>query len=126
MPVPYITSGTTSSQLYTTIYTVVLEAKINTEQMIMAVPPPSFSLLFLLLFFFLFSISSAAQCNPSDKKVLLQIKTKLNPTNIAFSDWDPKATPDCCEWFGIDCSTSARVTSLNLDLTKLKKYFSNF
>lgn len=81
----------------------------------MEAPPLTFSLLFWLLFF-RFSISSAAQCNPNEKKVLLEIKTKLNPTNLAFSDWDPTATPDCCDWFGIQCSTSARVTSLNLNL----------
>lgn len=78
-------------------------------------PPPKISLLSLLLFS-LFSLSSAASlCNPSDKRVLQQLKNRLNnPPDIAFTGW----TGDCCTWFGnIGCDSNGRVTSFNIFLT---------
>ncbi|KAJ8448480.1 LOW QUALITY PROTEIN: hypothetical protein Cgig2_012124 [Carnegiea gigantea] len=67
----------------------------------MVAAPCTLSLLSLLLFLFL---SSASQCNPSDMKVLLQLKMP-RPTDPAFWDWDPKTAPDCY-------NINGRVTSL--------------
>ena len=70
-------------------------------------------LLCLLFLSLLFSHSSATVlCNLSDRKALLQIAKDLSIT-----DWDPNTTPDCCAiWFGVDCNTDGRVTSLSYNL----------
>lgn len=75
--------------------------------------PLRISLLSLLLFLF-FSLSSAAGvCNPSDRKVLLQLKNRLdNPPDVPFEGWT--RTGDCCNWSGIGCDSNGRVTSFNI------------
>ncbi|CAI8617821.1 unnamed protein product [Vicia faba] len=80
-------------------------------------------LLFLILTTQHFIPSHSENCNPDDKKTLLQIKQQFgNPTKL--SSWDP--TTDCCNstWLGVDCDNftpTYRVTDLdfsNLDLPK--------
>jgi hypothetical protein len=59
--------------------------------------------------------ANSENCNPDDKKALLQIKKQFgNPTDL--SSWDP--TTDCCNtWLGVGCETftpTYRVTMINL------------
>ncbi|XP_058735666.1 polygalacturonase inhibitor 2-like [Vicia villosa] len=86
--------------------------------------PPCTLLLFLILTTHHFTVPSHSEnCNPDDKKELLQIKKQFgNPTKL--SSWDP--TTDCCNstWLGVDCDNftpTYRVTDLDfsdLDLPK--------
>ncbi|XP_058735679.1 polygalacturonase inhibitor 2-like [Vicia villosa] len=67
--------------------------------------------------------SRTENCNPDDKKTLLQIKKQFgNPTKL--SSWDP--TTDCCNstWLGVDCDNftpTYRVTDLDLSDLDLPK-----
>ncbi|CAL5191842.1 unnamed protein product [Lathyrus oleraceus] len=56
-----------------------------------------------------FAISE--QCNPQDKKALLQIKKEFNTSITLQNLWDPKT--DCCIWVWIQCHpTTNRVIGL--------------
>ncbi|KAK7400231.1 hypothetical protein VNO78_11432 [Psophocarpus tetragonolobus] len=72
-------------------------------------------------------LSSAAaavseQCNPEDKKVLLQIKKELGKPR-SLSSWKQKT--DCCVgWVGVTCGTKSqayRINSLSFDELDLPK-----
>ncbi|KAA8518234.1 hypothetical protein F0562_015708 [Nyssa sinensis] len=75
---------------------------------------PFFSILSLslLLFLSLPSPSLSERCNPTDKKVLLQIKQALgNPYLLA--SWNPEN--DCCDWYCVECDpTTNRINALTI------------
>ncbi|XP_058739511.1 polygalacturonase inhibitor-like [Vicia villosa] len=71
--------------------------------------PQSLALCFLSLLL-LSPFATSEQCNPQDKKALLQIKKHFN-TSKTLELWDPKT--DCCNWVWIQCHpTTNRVTGL--------------
>jgi Leucine-rich repeat (LRR) protein len=73
-------------------------------------------LLLLIITTFNFIPANSENCNPDDKKALLQIKKQFgNPSQL--SSWDP--TTDCCNstWLGVTCDNftpTYRVTILDL------------
>ncbi|OWM82668.1 hypothetical protein CDL15_Pgr002243 [Punica granatum] len=75
------------------------------------------SLLSSFIFTFLFSAllispSSSEKCNPSDKKVLLEIKAAFGNPYILAS-W--KNDTDCCSWYNVKCnSTTHRIYQLTI------------
>ncbi|KAK7363233.1 hypothetical protein VNO77_05367 [Canavalia gladiata] len=80
---------------------------------------PGLSILLLPLVLLLIPTTLSQQCNPQDKKALLQIKKELgNPTSL--SSWLP--TTDCCNrtWQGVLCDTDTKTYRVNnLDLSDL-------
>ncbi|CAJ2677994.1 polygalacturonase inhibiting protein [Trifolium pratense] len=76
----------------------------------------SYISLLLILTTHNFIPSHSENCNPDDKKALLQIKKQFgNPTQL--SSWDP--TTDCCNstWLGVTCDNftpTYRVTILDI------------
>ncbi|MCI27270.1 polygalacturonase inhibiting protein, partial [Trifolium medium] len=78
--------------------------------------PSCMLLLLLILTTHNFIPSNSENCNPDDKKALLQIKKQFGyPTQL--SSWDP--TTDCCNstWLGVTCDNftpTYRVTILDL------------
>ncbi|CAK8541356.1 unnamed protein product [Lathyrus sativus] len=55
--------------------------------------------------------ATSEQCNPQDKKALLQIKKEFNTSKTLQNLWDPKT--DCCIWVWVECHpTTNRVTGL--------------
>lgn len=70
-----------------------------------------------LPFFLLFLLSStalpisAAQCNQDDQKALLAIKAAFNNA-YHFASW--KTSTACCDWYGVDCDSTGRVTGLSI------------
>ncbi|XP_050901126.1 polygalacturonase inhibitor 2 [Lathyrus oleraceus] len=84
---------------------------------------PCTLLLLLILTTHHFIPSHSENCNPDDKKALLQVKQQFgNPTKL--SSWDP--TTDCCNstWLGVDCDNftpTYRVTDLDLSDLDLPK-----
>ena len=66
----------------------------------------------LLIFSTLLSPSLSELCNPSDKKVLLQIKKAFNNPYVLAS-WDRQT--DCCEWYLVTCDERThRITGLHV------------
>ncbi|XP_058775402.1 polygalacturonase inhibitor-like [Vicia villosa] len=70
------------------------------------------SLVLCFLSLLLFSpFATSEECNPQDKKALLQIKKHFNTSKTLQNIWNPKT--DCCIWDWIDCDPSTnRVTGL--------------
>ncbi|CAI8612439.1 unnamed protein product [Vicia faba] len=55
--------------------------------------------------------ATSEQCNPQDKKALLEIKKEFNTSEVLQNLWNPKT--DCCIWVWIECDpTTNRVTGL--------------
>jgi len=85
--------------------------------------PSCISLLLIILTTHLFIPSHSENCNPDDKRTLLQIKKEFgNPSQL--SSWDP--TIDCCNstWLGVDCDNfnrTYRITGLDLENINLPK-----
>lgn len=79
-----------------------------------------FLLLLLLLIITvsqLLPASDAAKCDPSDKKVLLQIKKDLGNPYLLIA-WGTEGAGGCCDWFGVQCDDSGalagRVTGISI------------
>ncbi|KAL2611794.1 hypothetical protein R1flu_023486 [Riccia fluitans] len=53
----------------------------------------------------------ALKCNPSDKKALLEFSAGFTGPAI-FETW--KAGTDCCQWWGVNCTTTGRVQELRI------------
>ncbi|XP_058751115.1 polygalacturonase inhibitor-like [Vicia villosa] len=70
------------------------------------------SLVLCFLSLLLFSpFATSEECNPQDKKALLQIKKHFNTSKTLQNIWNPKT--DCCIWDWIECHPiTNRVTGL--------------
>ncbi|KAL2622871.1 hypothetical protein R1flu_003076 [Riccia fluitans] len=52
-------------------------------------------------------------CNAEDSRALLEFKAGFIPTGFFFDSWI--AGTDCCQWTGVNCTSSGRVQGLSIN-----------